>query len=619
MKKQKFMKLTAFTSSPSLENSFSAPATHDGEVSVVFSGKNVKIHGWDGSVWSVIYAWDSVDKEHTFDNTFNNYFLESLTGQEETMSVSFFSVDRYQGSTPSLAGVTREVKLYDVDEVPIYTASDAGKMLTIMSDGSLRWLGASVTWMIDGSPVPGAPAADYIEDRNDLTLGAGTTIVDGIVHVGNDVTSSLQVGGVGAAGPFRSLFETYEFSVSFFMKTTNPGNAMMVTDCWAGTFNGWFVYLSSTGHLQFVNGAGGGELSSPAPANQLRDGNWHHVTITVAPDSTNKVYIDGVEFCSINLGGNRPFHASSALTFGWIGQGQVGPFGGYPLDGQMDQILIHDSTLSAAEALDLYNNSSSPPVVVTVDNGLVVDNDLFNSAERIVLGTSPVVDASNDKVYTFDGTGGFRYFNGVKYDPYDVSGIPGVQLEYEGSARTYSIWFKADNLTGNKMLFGKWSRWGAFGKDKGWGIRLKDGTIQTWVDSSGNNGITNLDTYNPANEGHPSLLAETWYHLVITFDGGVAKYYLNGELKRTDTTAGTTVQTAHYGNSNLDAADIDGNSTYSLYYVALTLGTNTVETNNGAISSPFVGQLAYPEIYYSALPVENILEIYNSQLNTLAN
>ena len=556
MKKQKFMKLTAFTSSPSLENSFSAPATHDGEVSVVFSGKNVKIHGWDGSVWSVIYTWDGVDKEHTFDNTFDNYFLESLTGQEETISVSFFSVDRYQGSTPSLAGVTREVKLYDVDEVPIYTAADYGKMLTIMSDGSLRWLGASATWMIDGSPVPesggdyiedrndlilgagatvvdsvanigsdysaslqvgGAGAAgpfrslletyaysisffmktvktsdmvlvadhwrgtsngffvqygadgvfafikgngpgavysststqvlrdgnwhhvtltvnpdtthkiyidgyefcsvsvggnapfhasstlsfgwlekgphaqddgrtvdgqmnqieihdstlsaaevlanynseltptEYIEDRNDLILGAGTTIVDSVVNVGNDVTSSLQVGGVGVNGPFRSLFETYEFSVSFWMKTTNPGNAMLVTDCWAGTFNGWFVYLSSTGHLQFVNGGGGGELSSPTTANQLRDGNWHHVVCTVAPDSTNKVYIDGVEFCSINLGGNRPFHASSALTFGWIGQGQVGPFGGYPLDGQMDQIQIHDSTLSAAAALDLYN------------------------------------------------------------------------------------------------------------------------------------------------------------------------------------------------------------------------------------------------------------------------
>ena len=78
------------------------------------------------------------------------------------MGVSFFSVGIYQGSTPSLAGVTREVKLYDVDEVPIYTSSDDGKMLTIMSDGSLRWLASDATWMIDGSPVPGAPADPVI-------------------------------------------------------------------------------------------------------------------------------------------------------------------------------------------------------------------------------------------------------------------------------------------------------------------------------------------------------------------------------------------------------------------------------------------------------------------------
>jgi hypothetical protein len=185
MKKQKFMKLTAFASAPSMENSFSSPETHSAEISVVFSGKNVKIHGWDGSAWSVIYTWNSVDKQYTFNNTFDSYFLESLTGGNETMGVSFFSIDSYQGSTPTLAGVNREVKLYDVDEVPIYTASDAGKMLTIMSDGSLRWLSENATWMIDGSPVPES-SGDYIEDRDDLVLGAGVTIVDGVVNIGSD-------------------------------------------------------------------------------------------------------------------------------------------------------------------------------------------------------------------------------------------------------------------------------------------------------------------------------------------------------------------------------------------------------------------------------------------------
>lgn len=149
MKKQKFMKLSAFTSDPSLENSFSAPETHNGEISVVFKGKNVSIHGWDGASWTTIYSWNSSDQQFTFENTYQNYYLKSLTGSEEEMSVSFFSISRYQGSTPALAGINRETKLYDIEEVPVYTASDVNKFLTIMSDGSLRWLGLSESYIVE--------------------------------------------------------------------------------------------------------------------------------------------------------------------------------------------------------------------------------------------------------------------------------------------------------------------------------------------------------------------------------------------------------------------------------------------------------------------------------------
>jgi hypothetical protein len=183
MKKQKFMKLSAFTSDPELGNSFSAPATHDGEVSVVFRGKDVSIHGWDGSAWTTIYTWNGLDKQFTFNNTYQNYFLKSLTGYEESVGVSFFSTSRYQGSTPSLAGIDRDVKFHDVDEVPIYTSSDVNKMLTIMSDGSLAWLLASESFTVEGGEegggAPAGPeviAGTFIEElpsaSNNLSNGA---------------------------------------------------------------------------------------------------------------------------------------------------------------------------------------------------------------------------------------------------------------------------------------------------------------------------------------------------------------------------------------------------------------------------------------------------------------
>ncbi len=65
-----------------------------------------------------------------------------------TLNVSFFSTEKYQGSTPQIAGIDRATKLHDIEEVPIYTSSDENKMLTIMSNGSLAWLLANESFVV---------------------------------------------------------------------------------------------------------------------------------------------------------------------------------------------------------------------------------------------------------------------------------------------------------------------------------------------------------------------------------------------------------------------------------------------------------------------------------------
>ena len=200
MKKQKFMKLTAYTSDPDLGNSFYAPVTHDGEVSVVFAERDISIHGYDGTSWSMIYTWNGTDRHHTFNNTYQNYFLKSLTGSEESVGVSFFSTSRYQGSTPSLAGIDRDVKFYDVDEVPIYTASDDGKFLTVRSDGSLAWLAESESYTVDsgeeesseeggGEAIPGTFIEELATAASNLIVPAHTSITNGIFTQASAVAS----------------------------------------------------------------------------------------------------------------------------------------------------------------------------------------------------------------------------------------------------------------------------------------------------------------------------------------------------------------------------------------------------------------------------------------------
>ena len=333
MKKQKFMKLTAFASAPSMENSFSAPETHNGEISIVFSGKNVKIHGWDGSAWSVIYTWNSADKQFTFDNTYQNYFLESLTGGNETISVSFFSVNRYQGSTPALAGVNREVKLYDIEEVPIYTPSDVGKMLTIMSDGSLRWLDASATWMIDGSPVPSGNS--YSETI--VLDGNGQTFVRAnrdVLNLGDD--------------PSYDRVDGEDFAVEGEFKLASTYGSATWDIIGKGQTSGWWgwavmiyggvirMFAHSSGTA--VSGHGMNATFSPVV------GQWYHFKAIWKNDGKQEMWVDGVKLAERTVtssGYFPPVDTAYDLQIGEVFTNSVRNF-----DGDIRNVKIQSGTIN---------------------------------------------------------------------------------------------------------------------------------------------------------------------------------------------------------------------------------------------------------------------------------
>ena len=183
--------MTASPLDPNLSGAFEAPDSHNGDISIVFRNKDMSIHGWDGSAWSTIYTRNGVDKQFMFPHTYEKYYVKSLTGSEETFSASFFSVNKYQGSSPALAGIHRGTKLHDIDEVPIYTKSDANKLLTIMSDGSLRWLGISESYVVEvigtGGETPAEEnpqviAGTFLEELDAVAanLTSGADITDGI-------------------------------------------------------------------------------------------------------------------------------------------------------------------------------------------------------------------------------------------------------------------------------------------------------------------------------------------------------------------------------------------------------------------------------------------------------
>ncbi len=294
MRKQKTLKMTASPSNPNLEGAFEAPSTHNGDISIVFRGSDVSIHGWDGSVWSTIYSRTGDDKQFSFPNTYQNYYVKSLTGSEETVSVSFFSTGRYQGSIPTLAGVNRGVKLYDVDEVPIYTSSDEGKFLTVRTDGSLSWLGINESYVVEVIGTGGEPESLIA----DVLAHPNTTIVGNPVYENNILTldgSSYMIHGDIAEFMYQDVMTTN----LWFKNTGGSRKSKFWSFGMARTSENKYAHVlqqNTDVDLRFVTAAG---ATSDPTHSSVDDGQWHMITsVWDNVNGVKRLYLDGTQLGS---------------------------------------------------------------------------------------------------------------------------------------------------------------------------------------------------------------------------------------------------------------------------------------------------------------------------------
>lgn len=397
MKKQKMLKLTAFTSEPSFENSFSAPAGYTGEISVVFKDKNVSIHGFDGSAWSMVYTWSNQDSQHKFENTYEKYFIKSLTGQEESVYVSFFSTGHYVASKPRLATKVSEMKLADIDEVPVYTPGDVGKLLTVMSNGSLAWLLTNETWMVDGSPVESGNASG-LEDLAELQLFGGATVDGGVLNAPNasDYATLPHAAeyDIAESKTFSMWFKTSDLTAvdfddsytliskwrhdntSGYILSLNKGSATNNTVQNHMNSNGW----STNGYVRFVscNSASSHNFDSSTfykLNKNVEDNQWHHIVfqidnVAVGVQPKTRVFLDGVLLTDVVGSRNNGSTLQLKEADGWLTDRfyveQSNPT--IPLNiaahsyspgyrnfkGMMDGVKIDSGIMTEAEISDLY-------------------------------------------------------------------------------------------------------------------------------------------------------------------------------------------------------------------------------------------------------------------------
>lgn len=242
---------------------------------------------------------------------------------------------------------------------------------------------------------------------------------------------------------------------------------------------------------------------------RILDADWHHVVATY-DGNTMRLYLDGTLVASKIASGN--LNSSNAPIL--IGNQNTINF----FKGQMDEVQIYSSALSELAVSEIYLNSQNP------GNG---DDNLISFWN---LDENQGVTANDQK-----GSN-----HGIISDATWVSGISGSCLSFDGTKGNVNIpnhpslnplqsitmmaWVKThDNKTTKIVQKGDWDGHGlGQGKWDGWNahIRTADNISHTvhWLG------------------GLP--IFDEWYHLAMTFDGSILKFYVNGQLRNSKAVTG---------------------------------------------------------------------------------
>jgi len=352
------------------------------------------------------------------------------------------------------------------------------------------------------------------------------------------------------------------------------GSLNPVSNLWCGlTRSNWSSVVDGTSIQPTfslkINGANsivggwGGNITTASP-NPIVNGTWYHFCGTW-DGSTQKLYIDGQLKGSLSTTGS----INTTTNDTYIGA-SPNPTS-YYFDGSIDAVSIYNYALSSSQITTLYGSSStgignpmslSPKPVAYYPLG---DQDAFNGANYLVPNSS-----LKDYVFSFDGSN-------------DYISASGANLPTGNSSFTASCWFRRNGTQANYAAILSWGASSTrekviilFAPD---GAGLRFGFFADDLPVS--------DSYATSDN--------IWYNVVLTYNGSVAKMYINGTLEASHTLGGAL---------NISSSNpllIGKQSTYEfkgsisnvqIFNTVLpTTGSNSIETlyNNGSPLTSMTG------------------------------
>ncbi|MBL0023977.1 MAG: hypothetical protein IPO98_02680 [Saprospiraceae bacterium] len=409
----------------------------------------------------------------------------------------------------------------------------------------LLLLFAAVTGLQAQTPVAAYAFTGNAKDgsafKNDASVNGASLTSDRFGWANSAISFDGKQGGVTA--PNAAQLQSDNTTISFWIKVkTLPAQGEVYLLSHGGWQERWKISLPAHGKPVFTTHAASccNDMDS-GDGNELKINEWRHVVMT-HDGTTDKMYMNGIK---VN---EKAYAGALGKTTSPLGMGYDPIDKGNYFDGQLDEVMIYDIALTAAQITALYTSQSTAPVIAANSKVASYRFDEFGK-DGSVFGNNASVSGAT---YTTDR---FGYGNSaLSFDGKTSKATASNSAQLSSPFTTVSFWVKVGSLPAQGEVYllsnGGWQeRWKislpSHGKpvftthtaaccndmDSGAGNELKPGEWKHVVvihDTTGDRMYMNGVKVNE--KAYPGALAPTVYPLGIGYDPIDKGSFFDGQL-----------------------------------------------------------------------------------------
>jgi hypothetical protein len=349
-------------------------------------------------------------------------------------------------------------------------------------------------WKLDEGTGTTAEDSSYAE--NNGTIYGGETWVDGWVGNALEFDGSNDYVAIDKF-VYNQAGLVDKITVMAWIKTTDTNNAIVDWDSseyWSlgvdfgGTVGSGKISWNTCGETEGTDNFGS--------TGTVNDGAWHHIAVTYSSETgQKKIYIDGEPDNSVTAYSAGEYLGTGTTRYGFIGDGsEADTFNGNRnnllFEGIIDEVRVLRRGIAASWLMD-------------EGEGTVIYDETSNYNDGTIYGATWTANGKINSALVFDGTDDYVDCGN------DASLNPSDEI-------TIEAWVKVSSFNQYTSLIAKKT-------DINMAVYSSDRKVRLWLHTEGGY------DYHTANT---ALSADTWYHIVGTYDGATMNIFTHWQISR---------------------------------------------------------------------------------------